>query len=68
MSMLTRMMIGTAVLVVLLLDFAALDDITTGIQPHFYAEYSMLAVSLMFFTALGWALALKRRGPGSSNP
>ena len=33
-------------LTLLLLDFAALDDITTGNEPSFYAEYVMLGVSL----------------------
>ena len=42
---------AVAVLGLLLLDFAALDDITTGVQPHFYYEYGMLAVSLPL---LGW--------------
>ena len=68
MSNLTRLMIGTAVLLVLLLDYTALDDITTGSQPHFHAEYAMLAVSLLFFAALAWALALKRRMQRNPNP
>lgn len=36
------------VIVVLLLDFAALDDITTGSEPSFFGEYLMLIGSLPF--------------------
>ncbi len=35
----------------LLLDFAALDDITTGNEPDFYGEYATLAVSMVVFFA-----------------
>ena len=45
---------AVAVLGLLLLDFAALDDITTGVQPHFYYEYGMLAVSLPLLVGLIW--------------
>ena len=45
--------IGVAVLGLLLLDLAALEDITTGVQPHFHYEYAMLAVSVPL---LGWLI------------
>ena len=61
MSKIAPLVIGAAVMFVVLLDYAALDDITTGSQPHFYAEYAMLAVSVMFFAALSWGFALRRR-------
>ena len=48
---LERPAIASAVLGFVLLDLAALDDITTGVQPHFYYEYAMLAVSVPL---LGW--------------
>lgn len=32
--------------VVILLDYAALDDITTGKQPYFYFEYLAIIASL----------------------
>ena len=46
MNRLEKPAIAVAVLVLVLLDLAALDDITTGVQPHFYYEYAMLAVSV----------------------
>ena len=61
MTLPSRFAVGCAVLVVLLLDFAALDDITTGNQPHFYPEYTMLAISALLFAALGWRLVRERR-------
>lgn len=36
----------------LALDWLALDDITTGNQPSFYAEYAMLALSAVWFAAV----------------
>ena len=39
--------LGFAILVALAaIDFAALDDITTGVQPTFTAEWTTLALSL----------------------
>ena len=38
----------------LLLDYAALDDITTGNEPDYIGEYLMLGVSLVIF---GYLLA-----------
>ena len=37
------------IIAVLLLDFAALDDITTGNEPDYNGEYAVLALSVMFF-------------------
>ena len=34
------------IILLLLLDYAALDDITTGSEPNFYGEYAMLVVSV----------------------
>ena len=48
-----RPAIAAAVLGLLLLDLAALEDITTGVQPHFHYEYAMLAVSVPL---LGWLI------------
>jgi len=36
----------------LLLDWAALDDITTGNEPDYIGEYLMLGVSLVIFSYL----------------
>lgn len=34
---------------ILLLDWAALDDITTGNEPNYYLEYLTLAGSVLIF-------------------
>jgi hypothetical protein len=34
------------VILFLLLDYAALDDITTGNEPNFYGEYAFLLASV----------------------
>ncbi len=55
------MMLSVIAVFVLLLDLLALDDITTGRQPSFALEYSMLALSVVYFAALGWLLTRRRR-------
>jgi hypothetical protein len=40
------------VLVLLLLDYAALDDITTGNEPNYFGEYIFLLWSLAVFALL----------------
>ena len=37
---------------ILLLDYTALDDITTGNEPNFMEEYAILILSALFFTYL----------------
>lgn len=46
-----RPVIAVAVMGLVLLALAALDDITTGAEPNFYYEYAMLVVS---FPLLVW--------------
>ena len=62
-----RTAIAVAVLGLVLLDLAALDDITTGAEPNFYYEYAMLAVSVPL---LGWLVrryvSVTRRGSSRS--
>lgn len=49
------------VLILLVLDWAALDDITTGNEPDYFLEYATLVVSLLFFGFIGFKfLHLKR--------
>ncbi len=50
----SRFLIGGVILLVLALDWAALHDILKG-EADTTLEYSMLAVSLVFFIALGYA-------------
>ncbi len=40
------------VIILLLLDIAALDDITTGHQPHFILEYSTLILTALVYLYL----------------
>ncbi|MCY4599367.1 MAG: hypothetical protein OXF27_05550 [Acidobacteria bacterium] len=67
MSLFGRLTIVVAVLGLLLIDLAALDDITTGVEPHFYYEYAMLAVSvpLLWWLVRRWVSATRRGSSGS---
>ena len=67
MTRLERPAIAIAVLGLLLLDLAALDDITTGVEPHFYYEYAMIAVSLplLWWLVRRWGSATCRGSSGS---
>lgn len=49
------------IIVLLVLDWLALDDITTGNQPNFYFEYTMLVVSLLILSLLGVTFFKKKR-------
>lgn len=40
------------IITILALDWAALDDITTGSQPSYTGEYAVLAASTIIFAAL----------------
>jgi hypothetical protein len=42
----------TAILILLILDWAALDDITTGNEPDYSGEYFILAASALIFGSL----------------
>lgn len=53
-------MVTIMVLIFLLLDFVALDDITTGNEPNFLGEYVTLAVSVVVFVMVGGMLLKKR--------
>ena len=46
---------------------AALDDITTGVEPHFYYEYAMIAVSLplLWWLVRRWGSETRRGSSGS---
>ncbi|RJQ24453.1 hypothetical protein C4577_07780 [Candidatus Parcubacteria bacterium] len=45
---------------VLLLDFAALDDITTGNEPSFTLEYSILIASIPILVFITYQLLHKK--------
>lgn len=44
-----------------MLDFAALDDITTGNEPTLLGEYLVLAGSIMVYAILGFLYIKKRK-------
>lgn len=50
-----KIAIISGIVILILLDFAALDDITTGIESDFTLEFFMLLVSLPFLFLLGRA-------------
>jgi hypothetical protein len=50
--------------VFVVLDLAALDDITTGSQLTFWPEYLMLASSVVPFTVVGALWQRRRRAAG----
>jgi len=41
------------IVTLLALDWAALDDITTGQEPNYTGEYAMLIISVIIFVFLG---------------
>lgn len=47
-----KILMVLAVIALLVLDFLALDDITTGSEPDYAGEYLMLAVSIPLFFLL----------------
>ncbi len=42
----------TIIVLVLVLDFLALDDITTGNEPNYQGEWDFLLFSLIFFAIM----------------
>ena len=54
-----RILVWMGVVALVLLNWAALDDITTGKQPDFILEYSFVITS--FLLLVGWLALLWRR-------
>ena len=48
------------IVVLLLLDWAALDDVTTGNEPNLTGEYLMIVVSIPLLSAIGYFLLRER--------
>jgi hypothetical protein len=57
-----RSLAYTILAVLAFLDYAALDDITTGVEPNFTAEWVMLVVSV----PITWLLIRRLRKPAPS--
>lgn len=51
-----RLLLVGLFFLVLLLDWAALDDITTGKEPSLLGEYLILIISLFALPAVGYLL------------
>ena len=49
------------VVVVLALDWAALDDITTGNEPDYFLEYATLVVSAIIFLFIAFNVFKRRQ-------
>ena len=56
-----KVLVWGIVLSLLILDWAALDDITTCNEPNYFLEYAILFISLLIFGLVG-LIALKKRG------
>lgn len=56
----SRAIVIVGIIFLLLLDWAALDDITTGSEPNYIFEYTVLIVSAVVYGILG-ILFLKER-------
>ncbi len=56
-----RFLVWICILVLLLLDWAALDDITTGNEPDYYGEYAVLVISAVVYGVLGYLYITTRR-------
>ena len=44
-----KLLVSLFIFAVLALDWVALDDITTGIEPNYTGEYLILILSLLIF-------------------
>jgi len=55
-----KFLFGISIFVILALDWAALDDITTGIEPNYTGEYLILILSLFIFALMGYNFYKRR--------
>lgn len=56
-----RVVFATSIGLVLLLSYAALDDITTGSDEDYFLEYTFLLISISLFILPGIYLLLNRK-------
>ena len=52
MGIFKKLLISALLLILILFDYAALDDITTGNEINYYLEYSILVASAAIFLIL----------------
>jgi len=55
-----RIWLWLVMIILLLLDWVALDDITTGNEPNSTGEYAILIFSLIVFVFL-WVIVRKKK-------
>ena len=56
-----KALVWEIVLSLLVLDWVALDDITTGNEPNFFLEYAFLLIGVLVFSLIGF-IVLKKKG------
>jgi len=52
-STVKKILLIGVILFLIALDWAALDDITTGQEPNYAGEYAILIISVIIFVFLG---------------
>ena len=60
-----RAAIFTISIILLVLSYAALDDITTGNQPHYVLEWMFVSLTLVWFVGLIAFTIIRQRGDRS---
>jgi len=56
-----RFLLFALILILLVLDWAALDDITTGNEQNYFLEYAVLLISLLIFGILGLVIFRRKQ-------
>ncbi len=56
-----KLLLWVIAIIFLILDWAALDDITTGNESNYYMEYATLLSSLVFFSLLCYKIFYKKQ-------
>ncbi len=57
-----RAAIFTISIILLVLCWAALDDITTGDQPHYYLEWMFVSLTVVWFVGLIAFTIMRQKG------
>ena len=60
-----RLLTFTISVILLALCYAALDDITTGNQQHYYMEWMFVSLTLVWFVGLIAFTIVRRKGDRS---
>lgn len=57
-----KAVVGLLIVIILLLDYAALDDITTGSEPDYIGEYLFLGSSVIVLGLIGYMYRVVKAG------